>query len=146
MGSVIFWLLVAIGVFFLDVLSSSFFFVLFSIGAIVAAICAVFGLTFMIQIIVFAIVSIISLIIGYPILKKKYKTLSKKTPLMEEGYIGKVIKSENDITDKGQIKVGGEYWTAVNEGEMIHSGEDFIITGIDGIKLKIKRVQEDKIC
>lgn len=140
MGTVILWLLVAIGVFLLDVLSSSFFFVLFSIGAIVAAICAVIGLNFMVQVIIFAIVSIVSLIIGYPILKKKYKNLSKRTPLMEERYIGKKMKAENDIVDKVQIKVGGEYWTAINDSEIIHSGEEFIITGIDGIKLKIKKV------
>ena len=140
MIQVILWLLVAIGVFLLDVLSSSFFFVLFSIGAIVAAICAVFQITFMVQVIVFAIVSIISLIIGYPILKKTYKSFNKRTPLMEEGYIGRKIKAENDIVDKAQIKVGGEYWTAINESEIIHSGEEFIITGIEGIKLKIKKV------
>lgn len=140
MIQVILWLLVAIGVFLLDVLSSSFFFVLFSIGAIVAAVCAVIGLDFMVQVIIFAIVSIISLIIGYPILKKKYRNLSKRTPLMEERYIGKKMKAENDIVDKVQIKVGGEYWTAINDSEIIHSGEEFIITGIDGIKLKIKKV------
>ena len=139
MGLVILWLLVAIGVFLLDALSSSFFFVLFSIGAIVAAICAVIGLAFMAQVIIFAIVSIISLIIGYPILKRKYKNLSKRTPLMEEGYIGRKMKAENDIVDKAQIKVGGEYWTAINDGEIIHCGEEFVITGIDGIKLKIKK-------
>lgn len=140
MGAVILWLLIAIGVFLLDVLSSSFFFVLFSIGAIIAAICAVIGLAFIVQIIIFAIVSIVSLIIGYPILKKKYKNLSKRTPLMEEEYIGKKMKAEEDIDYKAQIKVGGEYWTAINEDEIIHSGDEFIITGIDGIKLKIKKV------
>lgn len=140
MIQVILWLLVAIGVFLFDVLSSSFFFVLFSIGAIVAAVCAVIGLDFMVQVIIFAIVSIISLIIGYPILKKKYRNLSKRTPLMEERYIGKKMKAENDIVDKVQIKVGGEYWTAINDSEIIHSGEEFVITGIDGIKLKIKKV------
>ena len=140
MGSVILWLLVVIGTFLLDLLSSSFFFVLFSIGAIVAAICAVIGLEFIVQVIIFAIVSIISLIIGYPILKKKYKNLSKRTPLMEEGYIGRKMKAENDIVDKAQIKVGGEYWTAINDSEIIHSGEEFVITGIDGIKLKIEKV------
>lgn len=139
MGSVILWLLVVIGAFLLDLLSSSFFFVLFSIGAIVAAICAVIGLEFIVQVIIFAIVSIISLIIGYPILKK-YKNLNKRTPLMEEGYIGKKMKAEKDIVDKAQIKVGGEYWTAINDSEIIHSGEEFVITGIDGIKLKIEKV------
>ena len=139
MGSILFWLCVAIGAFLLDVLSSSFFFVLFSIGAIIAAISSIFNVPFMIQVIIFAIISIIAFIVGYPWLKKNYKNLHKKTPLMEETYIGKMIEADKDIKDKAQIKVNGEYWTVINEGDLIHQGEKFIIIGIEGIKLKIKK-------
>ena len=139
MGQVVFWLIVAICAIAIDILTSNFCFVLFSIGAVVAAICANLGIPFMMQIIIFAIISIISLSIGYPWLKKKYKILHKKTPLMEETYIGKVMESEKDIVSKAQVKVNGEYWTVINEGDVIHVGEKFIITGIKGIKLKIEK-------
>lgn len=139
MSLLIFWLIVAICAFIIDVLTSNFCFVLFSIGAIVAAICGAFGMPFMIQVIIFAIISIIALSIGYPILKKKNMRMCKKTLLMEETYIGKVMKSEKEIEHKAQIKVNGEYWTVINEGEVIHQGEKFVITGIQGIKLKIKK-------
>ena len=66
--------------------------------------------------------------------------MHKRIPLMEETYIGKILIAEKDIETKAQIKVGGEYWTAVNEGEKITKNEKFEITGIDGIKLKIKRI------
>ena len=139
MGQVVFWLIVAICAIAIDILTSNFCFVLFSIGAVVAAICATLGVPFMMQIIIFAIISIISLSIGYPWLKKKYKTFHKNTPLMEETYIGKVMESEKDIVSKAQVKVNGEYWTVINEGDVIHVGEKFIITGIQGIKLKIEK-------
>jgi membrane protein implicated in regulation of membrane protease activity len=140
MSLVIFWLLVVIGAIAIDVLTSNFCFMLFSIGAIVAAVCATLGISFINQIIIFSIISIISLAIGYPWLKKKYKEMNKKTPLMEETYIGKIIESEKEIKDKAQIKVNGEYWTAINEGEIINAGEKFVITRIQGIKLIIKKV------
>ncbi|AWK51196.1 nodulation efficiency protein D [Clostridium beijerinckii] len=140
MGGAIFWLIIAIFAFAIDILTSNFCFMLFSIGAIVAAICGALGIPFMTQIIIFSIISIISLSIGYPWLKKKYKNMHKNTPLMEETYIGKIIESEKQIISKAQVKVNGEYWTVINEGDVINVGEKFIITGIQGIKLKIKKV------
>lgn len=139
MGPTVFWLVVAICSVVVDAMTSSFFFVLFSIGAVVAAICGVFGVPFIIQVIIFAVVSIISLVLGYPVLKKKYKNMHKRTPLREETYIGKIIISEKEIIDKAQVKINGEYWTVINEGEVIHVGDKFEIIGIEGIKLKIKK-------
>ena len=46
MGSAIFWLIVAICAFAIDILTSNFCFVLFSIGAVVAAICGALGVPF----------------------------------------------------------------------------------------------------
>lgn len=139
MEPTVFWLVVAICSIVVDIMTSSFFFVLFSIGAVVAAICGVFGVPFIIQVIIFAVVSIISLVLGYPVLKKKYKNMHKKIPLREETYIGKIIISEKEIIDKAQFKINGEYWTVINEGDVIHVGDKFEIIGIEGIKLKIKK-------
>lgn len=143
MGMVIFWLIIAVCAVAIDVLTSNFCFMLFAIGAIVAAICGTLGVPLMIQVLIFAVVNIAALAIGYPWLKKKFNVKVKSAPLMEETYIGRVMKCEKDIEDKGQIKVNGEYWTVINEGDTINQGEKFIITGIEGIKLKIKKVQED---
>ena len=140
MGAVLFWLVIAICAIAIDILTSNFCFVLFSIGAIVAAICGALGVPFIMQVVIFAIISIISLSIGYPWLKKKYKGMSKNIPLMEETYIGKIMGSEKEILSTSQVKVNGEYWTVINEGDVIHVGEKFMITGIQGIKLRIKKV------
>lgn len=64
MGPTIFWLVVAIG--------------------------EVFGVLSIIQVIIFAVVSIISLVLGYSVLKKKYKNMHKRTPLREEAYIARL--------------------------------------------------------
>lgn len=143
MGLAVFWLIVAICVFAIDILTSNFCFMLFSIGAVAAAICSILGIPFIMQVIVFSIINIISLAVGYPWLKKKFKTNNKRLHLMEETYIGKVMKSEKEIISTAQVKVSGEYWTVVNEGDVIYKGDKFTIIGIEGIKLKIKKVQED---
>lgn len=143
MGYAIIWLIVAIISGAIDVLTSTFFFVLFSIGAIVSAVCAGLGVPFLYQVIIFAIISLIVMIFGYPWLKKKYKVMHKRTPLMEETYIGRIMIADQEIENKSQVKVGGEYWTVINEGDVIHKEEKFEIVGIDGIKLRIKKVLEE---
>ena len=143
MGWVIMWLVIVLIAGLIDILTSNFFFVLFSIGAIASAICAGLGVSVLYQIIVFAIVSLIVMILVYPWIKKKYKMVHKRTPLMEETYIGKTFIADKDIDEKAQIKVGGEYWTAINEGEKIKKNDKFKIISIEGIKLKIRKIKEE---
>ena len=139
MGAVIFWLITGGVVFAIDILTSNFCFVLLAIGSIAAAIGAGVGLETTSQVIIYAVVNTISISVGYPWLKKKYKKMCKRTPLMEETYIGKIFEADKEIKDKAQVKVGGEYWTVINNDEIIRIGDKFQITGIDGIKLTVKK-------
>ena len=52
------------------------------------------------------------------------------------------MKAEEDIVDRAKIKVDGIYWTVQNLGEVIKKDESFKITGIEGIKLIIKKEEE----
>ena len=65
--------------------------------------------------------------------------MCKRTPLMEETYIGKIFEADKEIKDKAQVKVGGEYWTVINNDEIIKVGDKYQITGIQGIKLIVKK-------
>ena len=143
METVIFWLIVAVAVIALDIFTSSFLFMWFSIGAAAAIIASLLGGSFPVQFLAFAVVSLIAIGIGYPIVKKKYKETIKRVPLMEESYIGKVFEATEDIEETSMIKVGGVYWTAVNKGKKIEKGHKFQVTGIDGNKLDIKGLEEE---
>lgn len=139
MGTVIFWLITGGIVFAIDILTSNFCFMLLAAGSLAAAIGAGIGLDITIQVIIYAVVNIVSVSIGYPWLKKKYKKMCKRTPLMEETYIGKIFEADKEIKDKAQVKVGGEYWTVINNDEIIKVGDKYQITGIQGIKLIVKK-------
>ena len=140
MGMIVFWIIVAIGVIVLDLFTSSFLFMWFSIGAISAIVAEIFGLNWGWQILVFSVISIISISLGYPLVKRQFKKSLKRTPLMEENYIGMNIIAEKDIIDKAVVKVEGIYWTVVNSGDKIMKGELFQIIEIKGTKLEIKKV------
>ncbi len=143
MNAIIFWIIIAAVAIIIDIVTSNFLFVWFSVGAIVAMIGSFIGLSFGVQVIIFLVISLITVSLGYPWAKKKFKNSVKRTPLMEEKYIGRVMKAEEDILERAKVKVDGIYWTVVNTGDEIKVGENFQIIGIDGIKLIIKKEGEN---
>ncbi|MBQ6820241.1 MAG: NfeD family protein [Clostridium sp.] len=142
MGMVIIWIIIAIIAIGIDILTSNFLFVWFTSGAVVAMISTLFGVSVGYQIVIFLVVNLITISIGYPWVKKKFKKVVERTPLMEENYIGRVMKAEENIENRVRIKVDGVFWTAQNIGDEIKVGEKFKILGIDGIKLLIKKEEE----
>lgn len=142
MSAVIFWIIVAAVVIAIDMVTSNFLFAWFAVGSFVAMIADLLGVTFGVQVVLFLVVNLITVSVGYPWAKRKFKEGVKRTPLMEENYIGRVMKAEEDIVDRAKIKVDGIYWTVQNLGEVIKKDESFKITGIEGIKLIIKKEEE----
>ena len=142
MVEVIVWILVAIAVIAIDIVTSSFIFMWFSLGAIVAIILSLLGISVAWQIIAFLVVGIATVSIGYPWAKKKFKADVNHVPTMEQTYIGKEMIADEDMEEKSKIKVDGIYWTAYNKGKIIKKGEKYTITGIEGNKLIVK-LKED---
>lgn len=142
MVEVIIWILVAIFVIAIDLLTSSFIFMWFSIGALVAIILSLLGVSLIWQITTFLLIGVATVSIGYPWAKKKFKVDINHVPTMEQTYIGKVMIAEEDMKENSRIKISGVYWTAYNKGETIKKGEKYTITGIEGNKL-IVNLKED---
>lgn len=133
------WIIVAIAMVGIDLATSAFLFSWVGLGAVVAMFANLFELSFLVQVIIFGVVSLIAIGIGYPWAKKKFKASIRTTPLMEETYIGMIFDAEEKIEETAQIKVSGIYWVAINEGEVIEKGDKFIITGIQGNKFTINK-------
>ena len=142
MLDIIIWLIVAAVAILIDVATSSFLFMWFSLGAIIAIILAFMGVSMAWQIIVFLVTSIALVIVGYPWAKKKFKVNNNHTLTMEQTYIGRVMIASDEIIEKSNIKVDGIYWTVCNKGQKINAGNKFIITAIEGNKLIIE-LKED---
>jgi membrane protein implicated in regulation of membrane protease activity len=137
---IIFWAVVAIGALFIDITTSSFMFVWFSLGAIAAIVAMVFNGSVVVQVIIFVAVTAASMAVGYPIVKKTIKKTVSKTLTMEEGYIGKEFAIEEDIDVKAKIKFQGVYWTVKNVGKPLKKGDLVQVIGIEGNKLLIAKV------
>lgn len=136
----IFWVVVALGALAIDIVTSSFMFIWFAIGAIAAIISIALNAPIAIQAIIFVAVSAVSMAVGYPIVKRTIKKTVSRTPTMEEGYIGTEFIITKDIDIKANIKFQGIYWTVKNVGKPLLKGDLVQIIGIEGNKLLIAKV------
>jgi len=141
--SIIIWIIIAALVVIIDITTSNFLFSFFALGAIAAMISEIFNATVGTQIIIFLIVNLITVAIGYPLTRKSLKKKVERLPLMEEKYIGVVKEAEEDIKEEGRIKLEGIYWGIKNIGDEIKAGEKFKIISIEGIKLIVKKEGEN---
>ncbi|HHV34962.1 MAG TPA: nodulation protein NfeD [Syntrophomonadaceae bacterium] len=57
-----------------------------------------------------------------------------------EELIGKEAVVRADLQPEGDIFIAGELWKAMAVDDTIKAGERVIVTGIDGLKLKVKRI------
>lgn len=139
----VFWWFIAFLVFvFIELITVTLVTIWFAIGAIAAVITTFFTDSVVIQSIVFVVVSVLSLIITKPLVKKFKKF--DITPTNSDRVIGKV----GDVTKKispnkyGEVKVFESIWTAKSDEE-IKVGEKVKVLSIEGVKLIVKK--EDDI-
>lgn len=138
------WLLVGVGCILMDLSTNAFLFVWFAIGSFAAIIAQLLGYSTFVQVIIFIVVSIVFMAVGYPLVKKTLKQTVKKTPTMEESYIGRIFTADEDVVVKALVKIDGIYWTIKNEGEQIVKGDKIKISGIEGNKIIVNKIKGDK--
>jgi membrane protein implicated in regulation of membrane protease activity len=139
MGDLILWIIISVAALIIDIATSAFLFLWFTVGGIAAIIAYILGFSLGVQIIVFIAVSAVSMAIGYPFMRKSLKGTVKKTETMEESYIGRELNVDEDVIEKAKVKIGGIYWTIKNMGEPIKKGDKVKIIGIEGNKLLVKK-------
>ncbi|MPM95912.1 hypothetical protein SDC9_143068 [bioreactor metagenome] len=115
----------------------------FAAGAVAAFIASLCHLSVIWQAVIFTVVSVVSLIVTRPLVRKFTKTRTE--PTNADRCIGKdavVIESIDNNSAKGQVKVGGIIWTARSStGEIIEKDAVVKIEKIDGVKLIVSEKQ-----
>ena len=110
----------------------------FATGALVSLFVSFFVPSFTIQVIVFIVVSVITIIAIKPLLKK-FKAFSI-TPTNSDRVIGKVgdVVMKIEKNKYGEVKIFGNIWTAYSDQE-IDVGEKVRVLSIEGVKLIVER-------
>lgn len=133
------WVWIALAVVFgvVEAATAQIVTIWFAIGAVGAVIANVSGANLTVQLIVFVAVSILTLIIARPYLKKFTKTEMQRTNAdMCIGETAVVIEEINNTQGTGQVKVRGSVWTARSrDNTVIPAGENVHVEKIEGVKL-----------
>ena len=144
----IFWLVFA-GIFFIgEMITTGFLIFWLGLGSVIALIVSLFTSSILIQTIAFVVSSIILILATKPLTDKFTKKDTVATNVYTlSGKKGIVIEEINPTEGKGQIKVGGEVWSALcDENSVIPKNSEVEIVKIQGVKafvtpLKIPNVQ-----
>ncbi|MCQ2513794.1 MAG: NfeD family protein [Ruminococcus sp.] len=115
----------------------------FMLGAIFAAITSVFTDSIIIQVLVFIIVSFVSLIATRPIVKNfmKQKGTVNTNSNRLVGQTGVMISDIADIEQIGRAKVSGEVWSVKTNSAPILKDSKIKVLAIEGVKLIIEPLQ-----
>ena len=140
LSAAVLWLIAAAVLAIIEALTMGLSTIWFAGGAVAAASAAMAGCSFIVQFIIFLVVSILLLYFTRPLVKDKLKVGTTKTNA--DALVGKTAVVTSDITaiEPGQVKAGGMEWSAVSENaEPIEAGCAVIIKGIEGVKLIVSR-------
>ena len=140
-----YWLIAAIVLVIIEILTAGFGVICFAIGAAFAALISVFAgsesLTW--QIIVFVVVSLLTFIFLRPVVIRFLNKKSKEVKTNAEAIIGRkgVVSECIDASQHtGRVAIDGDDWKAVSEdGSVIEKGADVEITKLDSIIVTVRK-------
>ena len=141
------WLIVAVAFGIAELMTTSLTVVWFSIGALILMVLSTFIESIIIQIALFAAISITLLVVFTKYFVDKDKTYKYNTNLQGIEQKTGIVKEEIPQYMTGIVTLTGEDWTAISEdGEKIQVGQLVKVIRIEGVKLVVKPVnnQEEK--
>lgn len=111
----------------------------FVLGALVALLCSLLTDHVGLQLAVFAIVTLLSLVITRPLVQRKIHT--KAEPTNADRVIGQAALVTEEINNEigtGMVNVAGQIWTArAVDQSVIPAGVNVIVQSIQGVKLMV---------
>ena len=137
------WVIVSIVCLILELSSGDFFILCFAIGAAVSAIVAGCGANLTVQIIVFAVVSVLSLLLVRPTLLKKLHKTNRERLSNAEAMIGQQGRVSEDIEagGYGRVAIDGDDWKAVSaDGSAIEKDVRVRVVKMDSIILTVEPI------
>lgn len=138
------WLVVAIVLVILEIMTAGFGVICFAIGAVFSALVAGLGGSITWQIVVFAVVSLLTFVFLRPVVIRFLDKKSKDVKTNANAVIGrKGVVSEriDSVQHTGRVAIDGDDWKAISEdGSVIEKGAEVKIVKLDSIILTVKQL------
>ena len=138
-----FWFIVAIIFGVGELMTTSLTLIWFSIGALISMVLSIFIESILMQVIIFAVISIGLLVIATKYLVDRDKNVKYNTNL--QGIISQkaIVIKDIEPYETGIVKLNGEEWTAISKDEVkIEKGKIVEVVEIEGVKLIVREVSD----
>ena len=130
------WLAAAVIFIVIEIFAPGFIFACFVVGSIAAGITALFTDSYVIQGIVFAVVSLILIPLTRPLANK----ITKPSPVLSnvDGLIGKAGYVKKEVSETaGQIEIEGQVWQS-RAKNVVAKGQKVRVVSIEGNRLFVE--------
>ena len=137
------WTLVCVVALILEVSSGTFYLMCFAIGAVGAVMVSLMGTPLWLQVLVFSVISAVSVFCVRPLLVKCLHPVQKERLSNASALVGRqgVVIEPISAERPGYVRVDGDEWRAVTaDGTMIERGVNVRITAINSIVVTVERV------
>jgi len=137
----IIWLSIASILVIIEIATLGLTTIWFAGGALVAALATHLGANWLVQIIVFAVVSLVLLVFTRPIAQKHLFKNNEKTNVDSlVGASANVIETINNKKQEGRIMLNGLEWSARSkDDELIEEGTEVLVESIQGVKAIVSK-------
>lgn len=114
------WAVIAVICLILELSSGDFFIICFSIGAVIALISAVVGLSIYWQIFIFAVFSLLSVLFVRPVALRWLHKNEPNKPSNADALLGRTGKVTEAISigNSGYVQIDGDMWKAVSSTDI----------------------------
>ena len=142
----IIWLVLFVAMMLVEASGPALVSIWFSFGALIALIVSFIpGVAWWIEVIIFVVISVATLLALRPVIKRYVKRNNYNTNI--DSYTGKRGYVIEDITylKPGAVKIGDVSWTAIptNKDQKISENEIIEVVAVNGNKLVVKKVEEN---
>lgn len=128
------WLVAALVLGIIEVLTVDLFFIMLALAALVAALSAALGLPLIGQILVFAVFSVILLLLVRPWAKEHLRRSTPDVRTNAQALVGREAVTLTRVSGAdGRVRLAGETWSARStDGSEVPAGTPVRVVSIDG--------------
>ena len=141
-GTIAFWVAALVVFLIVEAVTAGLVSIWFVFGSLVALICAALGAAVWLQIFWFVIVSVATLVLTRPLVKRYVDSRSVATNADRSiGRTAVVTERIDNLAAAGAVKLDGVVWTArsTDDAVAIETGERVTVRAIEGVKLIVER-------
>ena len=140
-GTIVFWVVALVVFLIVEALTAGLVSIWFVFGSLVALICAALGAAIWLQIFWFVIVSVATLVLTRPLVKRYVDSRSVATNADRNiGRTAVVTERIDNLAATGAVQLAGVVWTArsTDDAVAIEPGTHVTVRAIEGVKLIVE--------